>query len=59
MESSKLGIAQVLPPDAVQVLVNAAIVATQKPEGTLSRASTIDAAIDTVRRKYPEFFKKE
>ena len=56
MESSKLGIAQVLPPDAVQVLVNAAIIATQKPEGTLSRASCIDAAIDTVRRKYPEFF---
>lgn len=59
MESSKLVIAQILPPDAVQILINAAIIATQKPEGTLSRASAIDAAIDTVRRKYPEFFKKE
>lgn len=52
-------IAQILPPDAVKILTNAAIIASQKSEGSLSRSSTIDAAIDAVRRKYPEHFRKE
>lgn len=59
MENSKLGTAQILPPDAVRTLVNAAIIATQKPEGTLSRASCIDVAIATVRLRYPEYFKRD
>ena len=59
MENSKLGTAQILPSDAVKTLTDAAIIATQKPEGTLSRASCIDAAIAAVRRKYPEYFKKD
>lgn len=57
--TKELETAQILPPDAVKLLTDAYAIATHKPEGTLSRASCIDRAIDAVRRKYPEFFKKE
>ena len=56
MSKNNLGVARILPPDAVNTLTNAWAVASNLPEGSASRARVIQRAIDEVMCKYPEFF---
>lgn len=57
MQGNNLGVARVLPPDAVAQLTNAFAEASNLPEGSASRARVIQRAIDAVMCKYPEFFR--
>lgn len=53
-----LGIANFLPPLAAQILVEAADKARGLPEIDLKRAKIINAAIERVRRGWPEKFRQ-
>lgn len=53
-----LGIANFLPPLATQILVEAADKARELPEINLKRARIINAAIERVRRGWPEKFRQ-
>ena len=53
-----LGIANFLPPLAAQILVEAADKARELPEINLKRARIINAAIERVRRGWPEKFRQ-
>lgn len=53
-----LGIANFLPPLAAQILVEAADKARALPEINLKRARIINAAIERVRRGWPEKFRQ-
>ena len=56
-EKEEIGVSKLLPPEAREILTNAAAEASQYEDGSIKRKRIIEVAIERVRYDYPHYFK--
>lgn len=56
-DKDEIGVSKLLPPEAREILTNAAAEASRYEDGSIKRKRIIEVAIERVRYDYPHYFK--